>query len=232
MFAKNMKFSVGTGFAVVLALMVSLTLIGLNQMSAINDRLERIVDENNVKTELATVMRDSIRDRAISMHTIVVLDDPFKMDEELQNFYQYGINFSYARQKFDKMPLTKAEQIVLERLRNVTTATQPVVVKTIELGLENNKSAAFKILQTETIPLLRDLVKELDELMMLQRDSSRIAATEASQAYENTQLMMIGLGILAVIIGILIAVFVIRRAAGQTMEIEKEQLKYMLLTHV
>ena len=229
MFAKNMKFSVGTGFAVVLALMVSLTLIGLNQMSAINDRLERIVDENNVKTELATVMRDSIRDRAISMHTIVVLDDPFKMDEELQNFYQYGINFSYARQKFDKMPLTKAEQIVLERLRNVTTATQPVVVKTIELGLENNKSAAFKILQTETIPLLRDLVKELDELMMLQRDSSRIAATEASQAYENTQLMMIGLGILAVIIGILIAVFVIRRAAGQTMEIEKEQLKYMTL---
>lgn len=229
MFAKNMKFSVGTGFAVVLALMISLTLIGLNQMSSINDRLERIVDENNVKTELATVMRDSIRDRAISMHTIVVLDDPFKMDEELQNFYQYGINFTYARQKFDKMPLTKAEQAVLERLRNVTTATQPVVVKTIELGLENNKDAAFKILQTETIPLLRDLVKELDELMMLQRDSSRIAATEASQAYENTQLMMISLGITAVILGILIAVFVIRRAAGQTIEIEKEQLKYMTL---
>ena len=86
MFANNMKFSVGTGFAVVLALMVALTIIGLNQMAAINKRLEGIVKNNNVKTELATSMRDSLRDRAISMHTIVVLTDPFEQNDELQRF--------------------------------------------------------------------------------------------------------------------------------------------------
>ena len=229
MFVKYLRFSVGTGFAVVLTLMVTLTLIGLNQMAAINSRLERIVDENNVKTELATVMRDSLRDRAISMHTIVVLDDPFEMDEELQRFFEYGIHFTKARQKLDQMPLSKAEKEVLERLFNLTTITQPVVIRTIELGLDNNNLEALQLLQTETIPLQKRLEKELDELVKLQRDATRKAATEASQAYSQTRLLMIGLGISAVLLGIFIATFVIRRAEAQKLEIEKEKLKYMTL---
>ena len=43
MFADNVKFSLGAGFALVLALMLALTLAGLHQMSAINERLEGIV---------------------------------------------------------------------------------------------------------------------------------------------------------------------------------------------
>ncbi|MDP1703985.1 MAG: MCP four helix bundle domain-containing protein, partial [Sulfurimicrobium sp.] len=88
MFARNMKFSVGAGFALVLALMIALTVVGLNQMDAINSRLERIVNQNNVKIELATTMRDALRERAISMHSIVVLHDPFTQDDELQRFYE------------------------------------------------------------------------------------------------------------------------------------------------
>ena len=229
MFAKNMKIGVGTGFAIVLTLMVSLTLIGLSQMAAINNRLERIVDENNVKTELATIMRDSLRDRAISMHTIVVLDDPFELDDELQRFFEYGAHFTQARQKLDQMPLSTAEKQVLARLFNLTTITQPVVIKTIELGLDNNNFEALQILQNETIPLQKKLEKELDELVKLQRDATRAAATEASQAYNQTRLLMVVLGISAVILGVFIAAFVIRRAKTQTLEIEKEKLKYMTL---
>ena len=61
--------------------------MGLQQMAAINERLEGIVEGNNAKTELATIMRDSLRERAISMHAIVVLKDEFERDQELTRFY-------------------------------------------------------------------------------------------------------------------------------------------------
>ncbi|MBI5751708.1 MAG: MCP four helix bundle domain-containing protein, partial [Hydrogenophilales bacterium] len=125
MFSKHMMFSVGTGFGLVLALMVSLAVVGLTQMSSINGRLERIVNENNKKVELASVMRDSLRQRIIAMHTIVNTHDNFEKDEELQRFYGYGVNFTNARQKLDQMLSSEEEKAVLGRIRALAIRTQP-----------------------------------------------------------------------------------------------------------
>ena len=64
MFSKHMMLSIGTGFALVLALMISLAVVGLTQMASINGRLERMVNQTNKKVELASTMRDSLRQRS------------------------------------------------------------------------------------------------------------------------------------------------------------------------
>ncbi|MDP2154379.1 MAG: MCP four helix bundle domain-containing protein, partial [Sulfuricella sp.] len=138
MFAKNIKFSLAAGFTLVLGLMAALALIGLHQMAAINERLEGIVEGNNAKTELATIMRDSLRERAISMHAIVVLEDAFERDHELIRFYEHGGNYAKARQKLDQMVSTKEEKLILAAISNLTLTTQPVVLKTIEFAMEHN----------------------------------------------------------------------------------------------
>jgi PAS domain S-box-containing protein len=229
MFARNMKFSVGAGFALVLALMMALTVVGRNQMVAMNSRLERIVNENNVKIELATSMRDALRERAISMHTIMVLQDPFAQDDELQRFYEYGSAFTKARQKLLQMSSSAAEESVLETINNLTEITQPIVIRTIELALDRDSAAALELLQTQAIPVQKNLLRELDDLLKQQRDASRNAAQEAAKSYAETKLLMILLGAAAALLGILIAVFVIRRAAQQTVQIEREQLKFKTL---
>jgi PAS domain S-box-containing protein len=229
MFAKNMKLSVGTGFAVVLSLMIALTLLGLNQMEAINNRLVRIVKNNNVKTELATVMRDALRERTISMHTIVVLTDSFEKDAELQRFYEYGINFTKARQKLDQIASTDVERSILVQIRRATETTQPIVIKTIELALDQRDWEALEMLQEQAIPAQKKLVLELENLLKLQRDATSKAAKEASEAYTRTKLLMMMLGFSAALLGTLIAVFVIRRAAAQTQEVEKEKARFQTL---
>lgn len=229
MFARNMKFSVGAGFALVLALMVALTAAGLKQMAAMNSRLERIVNENNVKVELATSMRDALRERAISMHTIVVMRDPFAQDEELQRFYEYGLVFTKARQKLQQMSSSDAEEAVLETINNLTAITQPIVIQTIERALDHDSTAALDMLQNQAIPVQKNLLRELDDLLKQQRDASKKAAEEAAQSYTETKLLMILLGTVTASLGILIAIFVIRRAAQQTLQIEREQLKYKTL---
>ncbi|MFA7317879.1 MAG: ATP-binding protein [Sulfuricella sp.] len=224
-----MKFSVGAGFALVLALMVALTVLGLNQMAAINSRLERIVNQNNVKIELATTMRDALRERAISMHSIVVLQDPFAQDEELQRFYDLGSSFSKARQKLQLMNLNIVEEFTLEQINSLSMVTQPIVIRTIEYALDHDRSSALAMLQKEAIPSQRKLLNELDALLMEQQDASRKAAEEAALSFRQTEWLMFMLGTAAAFLGVFIAFFVIRRAAQQTLEIEKQQLKFKTL---
>jgi PAS domain S-box-containing protein len=226
---RKLKFSVGTGFAVVLGLMVALTITGLRQMAAINSRLERIVEENNVKTELATVMRDSLRERALSMHTIVVSTDPFAKDAEMMRFFDYGTSYTKARQQLDQLVSGAKEKAILDKITQLTTVTQPVVIRTIELAMDDKNEASLRLLQSETIPLQKRLVSQLDELLKLQRLATKSAANEAYVAYSNTRLWVSLLGGAAVVLGVLIAVIVSRRTTSQTQEIEKEKLKYMTL---
>jgi len=229
MFARNMKLSVGAGFALVLLLMMALTALGLNQMAAMNSRLEHIVEENNVKVELATSMRDALRERTISMHSIVVLSDPFAQDEELQRFYEYGSAFTRAWLKLAQMSSSDAEAMVLENINSLTEITQPIVIQTIERALDHESAAALEMIQTQAIPAQKNLLRELDDLLKQQRDASRKAAQEAAKSYADTKLLMILLGAAAAILGILVAMFVIRRAAQQTVQIEREQLKFKTL---
>jgi PAS domain S-box-containing protein len=229
MFAKNMKFSVGTGFAVVLGLMVALTLIGLKQMAAINDRMEKIVDSNNVKMQLATVMRDSLRERAINMHTIVVLSDLFEQDDELQRFYANGVAFTKARQVLQQMVSSAEEDAILKKIERQIENTQPLVLKTIELSQDHRNREALEVLQHQTIPAQKLLLQRLDDLVKLQRDATATAAREASQAYTDTRLLMTLLGFSAAFLGFIIALLVITRATAQTLEVEKEKIKFKTL---
>lgn len=229
MFSKNMALSVGGGFALVLVLMVSLAAIGLREMAAINSRLEHIVNENNAKVELASAMRDALRQRIISMHSILIAKDPFERDEELQRFYSYGTNFTNARQKLDRMASTREEKAILERVRQLAGIAQPKVVYGIELAMDEKNDEALRILHDEAIPSQQRLVDELEGLVSLQRAASQKAAREAADAYDKTEWLMIGLGTTLVLLGIGVAFLVIRRASQQTQQIEREQVKYKTL---
>jgi len=229
MFSKYMMFSVGTGFALVLALMISLVVLGLTQMSAINTRLERIVNENNKKVELASSMRDALRQRIIAMHTIVNAQDSFEKDGELQKFYRYGTHFTTARHELDGMLSSADEKAVLDRIRALATETQPKVEHGLELAMDEHNTEALRVLHDEAIPAQQRLVVELDDMLALQRTASKNAALEAAAAYRKTEWLMLLMGGSLVLIGAAIALFVLRRTKQQTVAIEREQIKYKTL---
>ncbi len=229
MFSKNMALSVGGGFALVLVLMISLAAVGLREMAAINGRLEHIVNENNAKVELASTMRDALRQRIISMHSILIARDPFERDEELQRFYAYGTTFTNARQKLDRMASTQEEKAILDRVRQLASVAQPKVVRGIELAMDERTEAALQILHDDAIPSQQKLVDELEGLVNLQRTASKKAAREAADAYDKTEWLMMGLGASLVLLGAGVAFLVIRRASQQTQQIEREQIKYKTL---
>lgn len=229
LFSNRMAVSVAAGFALVLTLMVSLAVVGLREMASINGHLERIVNENNAKVELATAMRDALRQRIITMHSIVIAPDPFEREEALQRFYEYGIQFNNARQKLDRLASSREEKAVLERIRTLANVAQPKVVSGIEHAMNDEQEAALRILRQDAIPSQQQLVAQLEAMVDLQRQASRRAAEEAAQAYRHTVWLMIALGTSLVLLGIAVSGWVVRRISQQTQQIVREQVKYKTL---
>ncbi|MHB1176279.1 MAG: ATP-binding protein [Sulfuriferula sp.] len=226
---RSIKFGLGLGFALILSLMVGITLLGLNQMEAINNRLVTIVTVNDYKTELASIMRDALRDRIITMHSLILNTAPFEQNNELYDFHNYGSRFSQALQALSLTQLSAKEKNILANVRRLAAISQPIVIRTVDLALDRKNSAALKLLQDETIPAQKALVLELKALLKLQREANANAAVDASDAYTKTRTQMIVMGTLAGLIGALIAFIAIRRTTYQTGELQKQKLKYQTL---
>lgn len=225
----GIKFGLGVGFALVLALMLSITVLGLKQMEAINNRLVTIVTVNDYKTELVTMMRDALRDRTITMHSLVLNTAPFEQNDELYDFHYHGARFAQAMHALALSKLTPQETTILAQVRNSANLAQPLVTRTVDLALEKRNREALELLQISAIPAQKALTNKLRELLRLQREANADAVVNAFNAYLKTRSLMIGMGSLAGLIGLIIAVIAIRRTAQQTSELEKQKLKYQTL---
>ncbi len=221
--------TVGAGFALSLLLIAALTVVGLREMAAINDRLEHIVRDNNVKSSLANQMRDILRDRAISMLSIVVMSDPFEKDDEMLRFYRYGSSYQKTRLKLGAMLTLPAEERVMADIDAVTRVNRPIMTKVVDLGMDGYTFLAFDVLRRKALPFQRQLVTLLDKLIAIQKENTQRAAGEAQQAYLNTRWLMLLLGLSSAGVGVLVSAGVMRRTGRLAAGTERERTKFQTL---
>ncbi len=226
---RKIASTVGVGFALALVLICSISLLGLHRLSTTNAHLESIVQENSVKSRLASQMRDILRDRAISMLTIVVSGDAFEKDQEMLRFYAFGSAYQGVRLELNTLNQRQQEHEVLERIDRLTRANQPVMVRTVDLAVAGYTFLAFDVLQREAIPLQRSLVKELDALIHIQREMSQTAAEAARKDYHRTRWLMLLLNTFAIVVAALVAITVMRRTARLAAATERERTKFQTL---
>ena len=226
---RGLLFNVGSGFAAALLLMLAVIGLGVTQMAKLNEQLEQVVSVNNVKTRLATQMRDALRDRAMLMHAIVVSIDPWEKDELFIRFQEYGERYAKYRATLVSMLTTQEELKLMRELDSIIMTNQPVMFSVVEAALDENNYGALTLLQDEAIPLQEKLVAALDNMTNLQRESNEVGLAKTFGAYQATRNLMLVLGIFATVVAALVAVVVSRRMLTQTRQLETERKKYQTL---
>jgi PAS domain S-box-containing protein len=225
----NLKLSLSLSFGMMLALLLTLTLIGLAKMRAINEQLVTIVSVNNYKTELITIMRDALRDRALILHSLTLNTKPFEQNDELYEFQENSVRFSDALQALRLSKLNNDEKSRLDKIGEFANFAQPLGQQTLSLALDNRNSDALYLLQNSTIPAQTRVLKALNDLLQLQRSANAEAAITAFRTYDETRNFVIIMGIAAVALGLLIGSFVTRRISQQADEIARQKLKFQTL---
>ncbi len=226
---RGLIFNVGIGFTAALAMMLAVIGLGVAQMAELNSELDTVVTVNNVKTRLASRMRDTLRDRAVLMHNIVVTDDPWEKDALFIEFLEYGERYAKDRGQLAPMLDSEEEHVLMREIDSVTFSNQPVMFDVVEQAMSGNNLIALQELQDEAIPLQNQLVEALDNMTRLQREANETALGQTYVAYQATRRLMLVLGIAATLLAALVAVFVSRRLLIQTRLLENEKKKYQTL---
>ncbi|MCL5060853.1 MAG: EAL domain-containing protein [Candidatus Thermoplasmatota archaeon] len=221
----GMGVRIGIGFVVVLALMVTLSAISLRYVAEANQRLKDIAQNNNVKTELATVMYSALRERALSMHALPILADPFDKDEEVQRFNAQGTLYIRARNRLERMPLNPEESRILARILELTREAQPEVQAVVEMSVfSDDQTEIFDRIRSVAMPRQRAIAEQVSALLDLQRQQTAAAVRNAEASYARVRNLMLGLGALALLTGIAIAGFVSRRVTHQARQLSAQAM--------
>ena len=224
------KFTVSLGFILILSMLVALAVIGLTRMSAIQARMDSIVNQQNVKTELVVAMHNAARERSIALHRMALMADPFDRDTEYLYFRQMAWDFLQARTALEKMALSAVESEALKVSRQLTQTAVAIQEEIYILTSEEKFAEANQRLLLEALPVQNQVLAQFNMLLSYQRQAAREAVTAAELEYQNTFYSMIGLGLLSVVLGIGIAVAVVRHStrAERALFNEKERAEVTL----
>ena len=203
----------GLGFALVLALLVALTAVGISRMAQIEDRLDHVVGVNNVVTRLVIDMRANVSDRITSLRILTLMTDAGDMEPEMGRIKAQGGKYDEAQRKLQAQfarEATPEEKTLLGAINEYQMAAMPAIAKASDLWLANKAEEATKVMIKEIRPVQKKWMESLDQLAALEDKLNAQVQSDAQSAFENARTFMITLGALAVALGVA-AAFVITR---------------------
>lgn len=200
----------GLGFATVLAFLVIVAVLGLQRMGQIQSRLAEITDVHNVQIKLATTLRVAVFERAIANRNLVLLTEIADRQPEVDRIRAQEKKFTEAAEELGKMfsfskSATQGEKALFAKILETERIVTPMINKAAELSLANRAEEATAYLIRDLRPVQRQMIDHVGELIALGTKLNQEAASQATVAYENARMLMIGTSVLAVALGALLA---------------------------
>ena len=217
----NMKVGamLGAGFTLVLGLLCIIIAGALVGMADMRERTHQITDVNNQRIELANVLIDTIRNRAIQVRNIALLSE----DAAIASQQRAMVNEAdtYAKAWKELVPLFELpgtlpeEKAALARVAEAAQAALPVLDKATRLGLARQTEQTAQVLIGELKPLQEQWIDTTNALIVLEGKLNKHAGEASLAAYERSRTLIIGLGSLALAAGALAASAITRTLLRQ-----------------
>ncbi len=202
------------GFALVLVLLIAVTGVGILRMSQIQDRLDQVVNVNNVSTGLVTAMRNNVGERVAALRVLTLMTDPADMEPEMNKFKEQTRKYDEAQKKLSAIFAAHAsdkEKALLAQIKEFEGVAMPAIAKASELYLANNAMDATRVMIREVRPVQKKWTDALDQLSALEEKQNAQAASDAHDAFANARNFMIVMLLAAVGLGVA-AAWVISRS--------------------
>jgi signal transduction histidine kinase/ActR/RegA family two-component response regulator len=207
------KLSLTIGFGLMMILLLALTLTGLSQIRIINSHLEKIVNDNNVKTELAIEMYQLTHEQVIKLQHLFLLTDPAERVTVFNQFKRLEKKFLAIHRQFFDLALTDAERAYLKSTLAFSQNTAKVQIQIAQLLREADPTPVRALILKKVFPVQKEVLISLRGLVALQKKASRLAKQQAIQAYQNAYWLMSILGGIAIILGLVITLVVFRHTS-------------------
>jgi diguanylate cyclase (GGDEF)-like protein len=215
------KLTLLAGFVAQLLLILFVTAIGLKQLGMTTRNLDTVVDVHMRKQNLTKTMVVAARQRTLIMFMLTRTGDPFARDDLLMQFHRQGSEFVTARLALLDMPLNARERQLIAQQQQLIARAQPIQEQVLDLISANYSQDAIDLVLRKAIPAQNDVMAVLSQLdaetQRVALDASR-RAHEAHQVARNWMYLLSGI---ALLLGLLVAVFVLRYTSRISHERER-----------
>ena len=216
------------GFSAVLVLVLVLSAVSLYRLKEFNSNMEKIVDVHNKKAALAFGMRDAIRKRALSIYSMLATDDIFVRDLESLRFYSYAGVYRNLRDELVGLGVDEKEREIHKKLEIVAVEAQPANRRTADLLMQGASEQEIAKAIKYGLAKQKQLLDLLDELINLQQKYTDDAVQSNKDDFKFILLMQFALGITVLVVGILIARFVINNVRKKSYELNQKNAELAL----
>lgn len=209
------KVIIVTGFATIMVCLVVLLSVWVfnvyNNEAILND-----IADAQLETRQIATLRNAAYRRALALHRMSIMPDPFDQEEEERRFYELGSIFRSTRSDILSKPMKIQEKMAWEKIRITLNKGSSAQNQVLQLILEEKLDTANKLLLDDVVPTQDIFVDGISDILDTQRSEVEFKITEATHL-NRTTFWLIGLfGSVAVMLGAF-TIFVVRRT-GKTEE--------------
>ncbi len=203
---KNLKIGVrlGIGFAVTLALLIAIAVVGVTRIAALNAEVEGLVNDKFPKTVLANDIIEAINVTARALRNAALVKTPEEAAKELGRLSEQSKIISERVEKLEKTITSEKGKDLLKRLSAARAAYVPEMQKAAELARNGKRDETAVALMTSVRKVQNEYIAATVALIDFQTELMTKAGKEAEAAAENAERL---LAILAVVAALLTAVF-------------------------
>lgn len=224
MITKHTK-NISVSFSILLGLLLIMIVIALSRMNVMQDKLDVIIQEHNVKTSLMFTMRRGVFKRQVSLRNIILMDDPFDRDEGKEVFNSHAAKVLEARNKFSLMKLDEKEKELLVEMQNAMNDAYQTQIKLIDESIYNEKATITQEDLANGFKSQEVFLSKINKMIQLQKEASNRAVLDAQNSYREAKKTVYILGGIALLMGLSIAIFIIRLTKSQSENVDKVMLK-------
>lgn len=216
-----------SGFALLLLLMVGWGVHTIWHIHALEDRTNRLIQERNLKIQLATGLQEASYNRHNSLVYQVLLSDPFERDEMFQQFIKWGYEVGKARNAIRSMALDDHEILNLTRQDQLIADIVVLHDRISDLAASNDLVAARELMTEELRPLNLLFVEVVEDLRRYERDliSGELGHIHASVHDAVLTSLVLGIFLLALALAIAYITYKQLRGYSQTISDQVQLLE-------
>ncbi len=206
----NSQWLVGGGVITVLTLLVVLTVMALSRLDIIHNQMRNVVTTTYVKSELLNALHRISMQRLFNLQGMLIVDDPFNREKLYQDFIFLASEFLVIRQELFKLNLSEKEQEYLKQTREASSESSKIRQEIAQLIVAEQFEDARSLIHEKIMPYYMKSFGGLQELLLFQKESKHISEKQANDAYLDTQLLLASSGAIALFIGIMVSIVVLR----------------------
>ena len=211
----NIRMLVTFGFIAVLALILSLTIISLDQVHAINDSMGKLVEANHHKTAAANDMRDALRSRTDSLKTMRLMEDLSDRSNEHQRFIGHATKYHVAAENLVTPGMNEKESAIHIQLQQLTKAAAVLNDKAAALLMNDAPRSVIDSAMENSARLQGLMLGKLDELVKLEHEHLQKTLNDSGRQTASTRNLLLILTGAALLFSLLLARMVLRHIAGK-----------------